>query len=383
MRQAGLDKKQWLIILVAIVLGILSFIYFNQLSKENKNNIQEDGLLMEETGNKISIGEDLENIESDESDESDFKIINKERELTEYEKKIYSSYDKQVQEIEENDPVRQLCAVKIDDKIEQVKENYVFYVNNRDYDTRINANTNCQKYELNCYEKSYLLNKDKINQEIAENEYNLVNGCLYKNGVKVLNYDLVSYSKIGYFTYDPGVKNGLDGDVLQYTNEWFRFQNNNKLFIFLTNTAPCGGCAYNGHYLEIDLASDRIQGKYQDGLYKYNYTFLSPNKKHAIVVDWDKNTIKTSLYLYDFTNFSKRLIYTVPEDKSILESPYYLPPLDVIAWIDNKTVKIQLYEKAISKVNSEINTIKHIETDDNKIGPAIESGEPVVLNIGE
>ena len=267
-----------------------------------------------------------------------------------------------VETVIDNFPER-LCATEIQAEIEEIKQTYLFQINDKEYDTRIYAETICQDWDIDCQNRSFILNEENIQKEITESKYTLVNGCLYKNGLKTLDFDLSAYYKTDFFgsNLESKLGAGLTPGTLQSTFEWFRFENDNKLFIFLKNTAGCGGCVFIGHYLEIDLETEKIVGKYQDGLNNYFNTILSPDKKRAITISWKNESYDTELYLYDFTDFSKKLVYSIPEDKSILGVGYGVQPEEgAISWLNNKTIALQLFEKSMeSGVAGEIGGVKY------------------------
>jgi len=339
-------KKWWpLILAVVLALAILltAFIYSKNLKdpKVTEENYVSDNLApIELMSDTVQLEENIENAEN---------IISEE-----------------------------ICAENIQDELKESKGNYVLQVNDQVYDTRINDATICQSHDENCHNRSFSINENKIQAEINTNKYNLINGCLYKNGIKALDSDLNSYYKTDFFGLNLESKFGasLTPGTLQSTFEWFRFENNNKLFIFLKNTASCGGCVFVGHYLVIDLKTEEISGKYQDGMTNPFNTILSPDNKGAITVSWDNVSYKTDLYLENFTDFSKKSIYTVPSDKAILYVGYGVQPeTGAISWINNKTIAVQLFEKNIdgNSVNGEIGGVKYILTADGK-NEAIKSG---------
>jgi hypothetical protein len=291
------------------------------------------------------------------------------------ENKTITNNSKPTEIVVDNLPTR-LCAKIIQDEIEEIKKTYLFQINSNEYDTRITKATICSDWDSNCYNRSFSLNEERIQKEIENSKYNLINGCLYKDGLRVFDFDLSVYYKTDFFGLNLESKFGesLTPGTTQSTFEWFRFEDNNKLFIFLKNMAGCGGCAFVGHYLEIDLETEEIVGKYQDGLDNYFNTILSPNKKRAITVYWDKGSYKTELYLYDFTNFSKKLITTISEDKAILYVGHGVQPEQgAISWLDDNTIALQLFEKNIDGINGEIGGVKYIINQEGKNEP-IKSG---------
>ncbi|HZJ41977.1 MAG TPA: hypothetical protein VFD51_03105 [Patescibacteria group bacterium] len=342
-------KKMWPVLVLIVLLILALFIIFLNSTKEevNKNNIVDEPFVQCVSENKII------------------------------------SSDTKTAEIDEDNFPKKLCSGEIQDEIEEIKKTYYFLINDREYDTRINAETICEDWDVNCHDRSFDLNEENIQQEIKENKYNLINGCLYNDGIRALDFDLRAYYQTNFFGQDLGPKFGvgLTAGTFQATYEWFRFEHDNKLFIFLKNTAGCGGCAFNGHYLEIDLESGKITGKYQDGLYSYFNTILSPDKKRAITVSWDDEDYNTELYLYDFTDFSKKLIFTIPEDRSILDIEYARAQRDdAITWLNNNTISLQLFEKNGGDVVGEKDGVKYELNQDGKLEP-IKSGAPIEIKV--
>lgn len=304
--------------------------------------------------------------------------------ITVTENKTAPNSTKPVEVIVDNFPTR-LCATEIQDELEEIKKTYLFQINDKEYDTRINTETTCEDWDFDCPSRSFSLNEENIQKEIEESTYNLVNGCLYKDGLKTLDFDLSAYYKTDFFGFNLDSKLGasLTPGTRQSTFEWFRFENNNKLFLFLKNTAGCGGCAFVGHYLEIDLKTEEIVGKYQEGLNNYFNTILSPDKKRAITISWDEESYKTELYLYDFTDFSKKLITTISEDKSILSVGYGVQPEQgAISWLDNETMVLQLFEKNTGDSTGEVGGVKYIINQEGKNEP-IKSGPLQTIRVSE
>lgn len=183
--------------------------------------------------------------------------------------------------------------------------------------------------------------EEAIRAEVSSNQYNIVNGCLYRNNDRVFEYNLLVYDFAGFF--DEKTSLG------EWAEEWFRFTENQNLYIFLKGAAGCGGCVFNGPYLVVDLESETIEMKYADLPYLPKL-ILSPSKKLAIEVDWadylsEDNLIK--LYLYDFlTTQRTNLVYELPDDKTILIQGHGVYVIkDAISWLNNSTIQIQLFEK--------------------------------------
>ncbi len=261
------------------------------------------------------------------------------------------------------------CSNDIEDEIKSTERKMSFYggrtVNGLNYDRK----NNCIRWSKDCEEEILNSEEKQIQKIINANKFNVVNGCLYDGQNKALNYNLFAYTPTEYF----GQKIDRIGG---YADEWFRFEDNNKLYIFLKGAAECGGCVFNGPYLIINLNSGSIEGKYSDLPYLL-YLILSPNKKVAIEATWDEDN-DTKLYLYNFvTNKREKLIYEIPEDKSVLVQGHgvYLME-DAITWVDNSSVKVQLYEKGADGYSK-------YEYIDNIGNQYFKSGEPITIKIDD
>jgi len=162
----------------------------------------------------------------------------------------------------------------------------------------------CNTLSENCDKEILKSEEDQIQKIINANRFNVVHGCLYDGQNKALKYNINTYFQTEYF----GKK--ID-DAGLYVSEWFRFEDNNKLYIYLSWMWECFGCVINGPYLIIDLNSGSIEGKYSDLPY-HSRLVLSPNKKVAIEVENrnEEGLVKTKFYLFDFiTNKRGKLIY--------------------------------------------------------------------------
>lgn len=218
----------------------------------------------------------------------------------------------------------------------------------------------------------YKENDDELNKKIkniiSNNKYNIVNGCLYKDGISVFNYNLYNYYQVGYFG------NNINEYRIEELNEWFRFENDNKLNIFLLGRGGRGGL-----YLEIDLLSDQIKAKKE----KIPYNIIRhENNKKAIEIDDGSDSIK--LYLFDLIEVKrKELIYEIPKNKTLLITGdgLSIPIEDAIKWINQDTISIQLYETG----NPYEGLVSEIEVEENgkTVIQFVKSGEPLIFNISE
>ncbi|NMB48743.1 hypothetical protein GYA13_04925 [Candidatus Kuenenbacteria bacterium] len=160
--------------------------------------------------------------------------------------------------------------------------------------------------------------KDYIDKIIKENQYTIINECLYKGGKRALDGNLYSYASTDFYgkkinceECGRGIGEGID--------EWFRFREGNKLYIFLYGAAGCGGCVFNGPYLIIDLDSDKIEGRNATLPFLPNLILLK-DSRYGIEASWVAwQAEKIDLYLYDFVQAKRlKLLYTVPQDKTII-----------------------------------------------------------------
>ena len=285
---------------------------------------------------------------------------------------ILSEHDKV---IEDNsfwgltNPVIINCAKEIDDEVKSNDLNRMSFfgqvrVNGKTYDKRIN----CLRFKKDCEEEVLNTEEKQIQDTIDANRFNIINGCLYDGERKALNYNLFAYTQTDFFTKKTD-------RIGEYADEWFRFEHNNKLYIYLNGAAGCGGCIFNGPYLIIDLNSGLVEGKVADLPY-LPYLVLSPNKKIAIESDWDDSYI-TKLYLFDFLNNKRgKLLFEVPEDKTILIGGHGVFLSEgAIIWSNSSEIKIQLYEKSETGGLAKSEYIKDI-------GPQyFKSGEPIIIKI--
>ena len=224
--------------------------------------------------------------------------------------------------------------------------------------------------------------KKNIEQEITAHKYGILNGCLYRNGQRVFEKNILEKILLGDFgkeykkTNIPSERKPMG----ESANEWFRFEQNGKLYIFLRGASGCGGCSYNGPYLEIDLRSDEVVTRSADLPYLLSVV-PSPNRKRAVEIVYEQipssyRIENVKLYVFDFVTFDKRVIYEIPDTSAILMQGdgFYLIS-NAVRWLDDSSIKVQFFsgiglaeEKYISK-----NGYTHTEY--------IETGEPIVLTI--
>ncbi|MBD3231406.1 hypothetical protein GF322_01970 [Candidatus Dependentiae bacterium] len=286
----------------------------------------------------------------------------------------WQKYDKEISNLVKNNYFNGItspdiisCSNNIKDEVKSTENKMSFYggrtVNGLKYDKK----NNCIRWNKDCEEEILNSEEKQIQKIINRNRFNVINGCLYDGQNKALKYNLFAYTHTDFF----GQKTDGIGEA---ANEWFRFEHNNNLYIFLKGGAGCGGCVFNGPYLIINLNSGAIKGEYSDLPY-LPYLVLSPNKKMALEANWDEGN-NTKIYLFDFiTNKREKLIFEIPKDKSILVQGHgvYLME-DAVIWVDNSTVKIQLYEQATDGYAKS-------EYIDNVGIQYFKAGEPVIVKI--
>ncbi|OGL89659.1 hypothetical protein A3J36_00825 [Candidatus Uhrbacteria bacterium RIFCSPLOWO2_02_FULL_54_37] len=225
---------------------------------------------------------------------------------------------------------------------------------------------------------------DNFDEALGEQEYDILNGCLYYRDQQVFKGNLlmkVIYGDFGeryFLTNASGLRNGMG----ESASEWFRFEEKGRLYIFLRGAAGCGGCVYNGPYLVIDLRTGNIETKDSDLPYPPHNIF-SPNRKKAITFDQEQSDDTESrvshvvLSVFDFLTFVKKEIYAVPDDSSVLAlgmGVFFID--DAITWLDDNRVQIQLYE-------GEGASEGELVTDENgsSHNEYTKRGEPIVLKV--
>ncbi len=198
---------------------------------------------------------------------------------------------------------------------------------------------------------------DVIKTELGKNQYNIINGCLYKNGDNVFEYNLLVKKNLGEFNPEDNLENNNYSKSIPWdgVREWFRFEDGNYLYIYLKGAAGCGGCIFNGPYLKINkIDGSVLLGDTEIGYLPY--VELSEDKKFAIVTEIDYKKDKDNkyngerditLYLYDLVNDKKmKELYRLPDDRTFLvegDGTYILG--DSIKWINENEIQITLYDR--------------------------------------
>lgn len=198
---------------------------------------------------------------------------------------------------------------------------------------------------------------DGINFQLDSNKYNIIDGCFYRDGEKVFDYNLLVMRALGYFgkRYDLADRKEFDDNFRGSLNELSRFEEGEYLYIYLKGSNGRTGFA-SGPYLKINLKTDKIEGGNINEEY-VKYMKLSLDRKEAIVTDIemisDESVQQTKrgkikLFLYDFIEGKRvREIYEISEDKTILyEGMGYNMIEDSIVWIDDYRIQLTLYGKS-------------------------------------
>lgn len=162
--------------------------------------------------------------------------------------------------------------------------------------------------------------------------------------------------------------------------EWFRVDDENKLYIYLYGAAGCGGCVFNGPYLEIDKNKNSIKGKIANIPYLPNLV-LSPSKKFAAEVSLEHDVTgkleSINILLYEFiSNKRVKKIFELPKGKTIVglgDGSYIID--GAVEWIDESTLRIQMYE-----ASEEEGMSGYAKYEGENFAP-IKSGEPVMIKI--
>lgn len=235
----------------------------------------------------------------------------------------------------------------------------------------LNWNESCDKIEGEKVQKK---------GEVDKHRYNIVNSCLYDNGKRVSEKNLLLRKLDGEFEPEPGFGDDIKADISHYPEfleEWMRYEHDGKLYIYLETGAGCGGCYFNGPYLEIDEKSGNVLLK-EANLPWILTLILSPDKKMAIEVEMSRDGDGKHIFLYDIIARKRvKEIHTVPDNMTVVydgDGTYPIP--DSFAWLDDKTIKITQF-----KVLTDAQIKKLIAED--KV-PEVQYGEadkPIVISL--
>lgn len=206
-----------------------------------------------------------------------------------------------------------------------------------------NQNGEQQKTELCPKSISDFNNQFGIN-ESAHNSYTIANidniTCLYgPDGLVALPHTLQYYEKMNFF----GVGNKYSKEKIV---EWFQYENDGKLYIYLSIILPPGESYLDKHIIVVNLNNKEISGETKNSP-SIESLSLSPDKKSSVELN-DKK-----LYLYDFIlNKRKGLVLDLEPYMKIDNKKNYSIDLrdesglllnDAVSWINNEEIKIQLF----------------------------------------
>lgn len=230
-----------------------------------------------------------------------------------------------------------------------------------------------------------------LEEEIDQNEYNVINGCLYRDGVRVFEKTFHSQIEGGEFGETSPSVTGNKFGIGENADEWFRLEQGNRLTFFLRGAAGCGGCTFNGPYLTLNKQTAAVIEKGADWTMPYLPSLiLSPDHTKAIQVttsEYDQNQeepltgvmAKTEFFLYDFIDLErKKLVYEYPVTLGAFSCGDGCYPVNgLVTWLDNNRVSIQIFkvEAVDTGMSSDSNPLQ-----DND-GNYIPDGDPVIVNI--
>lgn len=216
-----------------------------------------------------------------------------------------------------------------------------------------------------------------IQDSIAKNRFNIVNGCLYDGEKRMLEKTMLyQYHNTNLFINNPREKN-----MGESIDEWFRFKNNDKIFIYLRGKSRCNGCLFNGLYIVINKETGSVKGKINN-LLTDSEMILSPNNKLAIEISYPKgeNYKKDNIdiWIHDFIHNKKRRLLKIPKSKTILAMEDKSSLVDkAIVWTSKRTVEIQLFEKDEKSGFAKKESFQKV---DYTYSNYIKSGNPIVFS---
>lgn len=271
-----------------------------------------------------------------------------------------------------------ICPIKKADAVNFKNE---LEVNNK----KFSANYYCLNFKDRCDE--VVEENEAIKKELDRNIYTIVNGCLYKEDKSIFTYNLLLKKELGYFDGLDNLENQVKPIVEDLWNsvyEIFRYEDNNKLFIYLGGKGDCGSCIYNGPFLEIDSVNNNIIGGSMDLPYTPNlFVYLNSPKAVEVVFDYTQDKSDITLYTYDILKGEREnLIYKIPSDKTILviDSKGIHPIKDSIIWLTRDVISVQQYERSSLVGQEAIVNDAMVGWKSNRDG-YIKSGRPKTLSI--
>ncbi len=288
-----------------------------------------------------------------------------------------------------NDPLEDTlvteCAENIEDSI-TFRSGFATHINDKEFEKMWECERSkepcqdCYRSDKSCNEEILKEEKESMLKEINSKQFNIIDGCIYKDKKRLLKNNLYYY--LNETDFFAGKKLENTHPMPESIDEWFRIEDKNNLHIYLYGSAGCGGCIFNDYYLKIDKKSGSIKGKIVDLPYIKNL-FLSPDNRFAVEVDYELNKEGRSgevhLWLYEFiSNERKKLLYKIPENKTILTEGDGIYTMDVIEWKNNTKISVQLYE---NDKDSGFAKFEYVETNGISSMDYIESGDPLLIEI--
>ncbi len=211
--------------------------------------------------------------------------------------------------------------------------------------------------ELSVYKSNWKLEleeNDKTRQEaydkerkrifddiVANNRYSVFDNYLWHGNKKIFNENLVNYIKDDRVEY-----NKLSG-----VEEWFRYEENNKLFIFLRGSNEVIGFSLK-YYIELDKEKDVAKIQYDNSFPILNSPSIlfdppySPNKENIYFVKFDDKDLE-SIYVYNWKNKVETKVLDIPKNETLVscgEGCWVTSGL--ISWIDNNHIKVKTFKRA-------------------------------------
>ena len=206
---------------------------------------------------------------------------------------------------------------------------------------------------------------NNMQTELEKRQYNLLNGCLYKDDERVFDrtiHSLLTARELNDKKYSIG----------ESATEWFRHEDDAHLYMFFVGGAGCAGCVYTGPYLKLNIVSGESTFLTAELPYAPNY-LVSPDGKKIVELDfqhYEGAPEELKFYIYDVEAFERTdLIYKTDKSKELLVQSHgaYIAE-GAIEWIDDDTIKIQ-----------------HFESDESGVkyngGQYIPKGDPILISL--
>jgi hypothetical protein len=163
--------------------------------------------------------------------------------------------------------------------------------------------------------------------------YYIVDDYLWHNGKKVFDQKIKDLANL------PKDKKWTD-----YTsaNEWFRYDDGNKLYIFIG--MDTGVDAYTGNYIQINKDNNSGAVKFDSNLLGFNnFSVLSPDNSmfaYLKVDSWEKGD--ESIWVYNWQTKLNKKIFDIPSDETVLScGDGCMLNSSLIYWTDANHVFVQ------------------------------------------